>query len=204
MPILARFSTVSLWAPAGMVLLILHRPQLENPGEEQIPEVRISYKHFREQPPLSGGKENKQSQTLTASAGSRVGCSQSGKQNHCQCTLAGGERVPTAGRWARDHCQAERTGANVKNIPIRTKKPFTARQFCTEFASQISSEETRCLIPLFPSLKATCWDRVLLLTIFPSFTHTWLLTFLYDCTLLGSHFGCTCETSSKVIGTKNL
>lgn len=74
------------------MLLILHRPQLEGPGEGQIPEVRVASKHFREQPPLSGGKENKQSQTLPASAGSRGGCSQSGKQNHCQCTLTGGER----------------------------------------------------------------------------------------------------------------
>lgn len=37
-----------------MMLLILHTPQLEDPGEEHIPEGRISYKHFRELPPPSG------------------------------------------------------------------------------------------------------------------------------------------------------
>lgn len=39
------------------MLFILHRPQLENPREEHIPEVRIGYKHFREQPPLRGVKK---------------------------------------------------------------------------------------------------------------------------------------------------
>lgn len=45
------------------VLFILHRPQLENPRERHIPEIRISYKHFREQPPLSGGGVRKTNKT---------------------------------------------------------------------------------------------------------------------------------------------
>lgn len=210
MPILAWLSTVSLWAPAGMMLLILPTPQLEDPGEEHTPEGRISYKHFWELPPPSEGKEHKQRGTLTASAGSRVGCSQSGKQNPCQCTLTGGERVPTVGWWARDHCQAERTGANVKISWSAQKKPSLLHSpvLCFLCIPNIfrgdNSPYVCCLLVHLFSLKATCWDRVLLLTIFSSFIHTWLLTFVYDCTPLGSHFWCTCETSSKVIGTKDL
>lgn len=194
-----------------MMLLILHRPQPEKPGEEHVPERRISSKRFWERPPPGGGKENKQIQTLTASAGSRGGCSPSGKQNLCQCTLTGGEKAPTAGWWARDNCQAERTGANVKISQSVQKKlsllHSTVKCFlCIPNIFWGDNNPYVCcpLVPLFPSLKAVCWDRVLLLTMFSSFLHTWLLTFLYDCTLPGSHFWCACETSSKVIGTKDL
>lgn len=115
------------------------------------------------------------------------------------------ERAPTAGWWARDHCQAQRTGANVKISQSVQKKIFHCYTvlYCI-FAFQVSSEETTALVSVvlilfFPSLKAMCWD--LLLVIFSSFIHARTLSFLYDFMLFGCHFWCTCETSSKVIRT---
>lgn len=112
------------------------------------------------------------------------------------------ERAPTAGWWARDHCQAQRTGANVKISQSVQKKNLsllysTVLYLCIPSIFWGDNSPCVCCPDSFLPLS----KGHVLLAIFSSFIHARTLTFLYDFMLFGCHFWCTCETSSKVIRT---
>lgn len=189
------------------MVFILHRPQLQNPWEEHIPEVRIGYKHFREQPPLRGvrktNKANITAERVVLRAGSRITANVHRLVERAFPLRADGHMTIIR----------QRTGANVKILQSVPKKAFIVTQYYTIFplrskfpnifARDNSFYTCSPLVHLFPPLKSTHWGSIMLLTIFTSFIYTLLLTFPYDYThCLVSIFYALVKTVGKLLAPK--
>lgn len=127
------------------VLFVPHRPQLQNPREEHIPEVGISYKHFREQPSLRGVRKTNKAK-LTAEwvvlrARSRIAANVHWMVHRAFPVRADGQTTIIR----------QRTGANVKKFQSVPKKLSllhgTTPFFLCIPSSQLPSQETTAFMP---------------------------------------------------------